>query len=170
MSSRIDAGGPAEVRGAVAREVTVGMTLRDIEDIATGPAGRQAGGTGPVSVLVVDDSHVFRRGMVRAVEQHAGLRLVGEADGGEAALEAIGRLEPDVVLLDMHMPDFDGIEVLARLGEAAQPAGTPRVVLISAGLDDAVERRARAAGAVMCLSKAVSRADICAAALALARE
>ena len=72
-------------------------------------------GAGTVSVLVVDDSPVFSRGMGRAVEIHHGLELVGEADGGEAALEAIDRLRPDVVLLDLRMPDLDGFGVLERL-------------------------------------------------------
>ncbi|MEA2254542.1 MAG: two-component system, NarL family, nitrate/nitrite response regulator NarL [Solirubrobacteraceae bacterium] len=127
------------------------------------------GGHAPVRVLVVDDSSMFRRGMVRAVQVCAGLSLAGEADGGEAALEAIMRLRPDVVLLDLRMPGLDGLEVLARLRDLG-PAATLRVVLVSASLDDDVERHARAAGAAGCLSKAMSQADICAAVLDVARQ
>jgi DNA-binding NarL/FixJ family response regulator len=126
-------------------------------------------GSGSVSVLVVDDSPVFRRGMGRAVAIHAGLELVGEATGGEAALEAIERLRPDVVLLDLRMPDLDGFAVLERLRDADSPP-TCRVVIVSASLDEETERAARAAGAVACVSKDSPRADICAAALRLARE
>ena len=82
---------------------------------------RRSGRTGSVGVLVVDDSPVFRRGMSRAVGLHSGLELVGEADGGEAALEAIERLRPDVVLLDLRMPDIDGLEVLERLRDLDPP-------------------------------------------------
>jgi DNA-binding NarL/FixJ family response regulator len=122
-----------------------------------------------VSVLVVDDSPVFRRGMGRAVQGHAGLELIGEADGGEAALEAIDRLRPDVVLLDLRMPEVDGLAVLERLREA-EPPPRSRVLIVSASLDDATERAALAAGAAGCVSKDSARADICAAALRLARE
>ena len=129
------------------------------------PAGR-GGGQAPVTVVVVDDSHVFRRGMVRAIEACEGLVLVGEADGGEQGLEAIERLRPDVALLDLRMPGLDGMEVLARLRDSDSDT---RVLLVSATLDDDVEREARAMGAAACLSKAASRADICAAALAVVR-
>jgi DNA-binding NarL/FixJ family response regulator len=132
------------------------------------PAGVSAR-SGAVSVLVVDDSPVFRRGMGRAVQMHAGLELAGEADGGEAALEAADRLRPDVVLLDLRMPDLDGIEVIERLRELDPPfAG--RAIIVSASLDAEVERAALAAGAATVLSKDLARADICAAALRVARQ
>jgi len=126
-------------------------------------------GSGSVSVLVVDDSPVFRRGMGRAVEVHAGLELIGEAGGGEAALEAIERLCPAIVLLDLRMPDLDGFAVLERLRDADPPPPC-RVVIVSASLDDETEQAALAAGAVACVSKDSPRADICAAALLAARE
>src|SRR5262249_50127864 len=107
--------------------------------------------------------------MGRAVEGHAGLALVGGADGGEGALAAIERLRPDVVLLDLRMPDLDGFDVLERLRDA-QPAATCRVLIVSASLDEETERAALAAGAAGCVSKESARADICAAALGLARE
>jgi two-component system nitrate/nitrite response regulator NarL len=132
------------------------------------PAADLADGRVSVSVLVVDDSPVFRRGMARAVAIHSGLELVGEADGGEAALEAIERLSPDVVLLDLRMPGLDGFGVLERLRDA-DPDATCRVLIVSASLDEDIEQAARAAGAAGCVSKESPRADICAAALRLAR-
>ncbi|MEN3279432.1 MAG: two-component system, NarL family, nitrate/nitrite response regulator NarL [Solirubrobacteraceae bacterium] len=123
----------------------------------------------PVRVLVADDNRAFRRGMTRAVQGHGGLELVGEVDCGEAALGAIERLHPDIVLLDLRMPDLDGLSVLARL-HAAQPRPTCRVLIVSASLDDEVEREADAAGAAGCIGKDVPRADICAEALRLARQ
>jgi DNA-binding NarL/FixJ family response regulator len=136
---------------------------------AESSAAERTAGSGSVSVLVVDDSPVFRRGMGRAIEVHDGLELVGEADGGEAALEAIERLCPDVVLLDLRMPDVDGLAVLERMRELEPPPST-RVLIVSASLDDDTERAARAAGADGCVSKDSSRADICATALRLSRE
>jgi len=136
---------------------------------STESAAPVSGRTGSVGVLVVDDSPVFRRGMGRAVGVHAGLELVGEADGGEAALAAIDRLRPDVVLLDLRMPDIDGLEVLDRMRDLDPPPAC-RVLIVSASLDEEIERTARAAGAVGCVSKEHARADICAAALRMARE
>jgi DNA-binding NarL/FixJ family response regulator len=129
------------------------------------PAAGKSSDRDSVSVLVVDDSPVFRRGMGRAVQGHAGLELIGEAEGGHAALEAIDRLRPDVVLLDLRMPDLDGFGVLERMRESES-----RVLIVSASLDDEIERAARAAGAAGCVSKDSPRAEICAAALRLARE
>jgi DNA-binding NarL/FixJ family response regulator len=123
----------------------------------------------PVTVLVVDDNRIFRRGLTRAVQTHDGLRLAGEADSGEAALGAIERLRPDVVLLDLRMPDLDGLGVLERL-RAAEPRPACRVLIVSASLDEEVERAADAAGAAGCIGKDSPRADICAEALRLARQ
>jgi DNA-binding NarL/FixJ family response regulator len=139
------------------------------ESGTTESAADLSGRTGSVGVLVVDDSPVFRRGMTRAVGLHAGLELVGEADGGEAALEAIERLRPDVVLLDLRMPDLDGLEVLGRLRDLDPPLDC-RVLIVSASLDEETERAARAAGAAGCVSKELARADICATALGVARQ
>jgi DNA-binding NarL/FixJ family response regulator len=131
--------------------------------------GRVAAGERTLGVLVVDDSAVFRTGMSRAVQACDGLRLIGEADGGQAALRAIAELEPDVVILDLRMPDLDAFGVLDAL-RALDPPPASRVVVISATLDDVIEAQLRAAGAVACLSKAVSRAEICATALRATQE
>jgi DNA-binding NarL/FixJ family response regulator len=141
------------------------------------PLGRRdtarpdAGGRrdGPVGVLVVDDSRVFRTGMVRAVQACTGLRLLGEAEDGEEALEAITALEPDVVILDLRMPRMDGFGVLERLHAGCEEAPC-RVLVISATLDDGVGDEVLAAGADAVLSKAVSRAEICAEVLRLAAD
>ena len=139
------------------------------DDGTTESAAQTTGRTGSVSVLVVDDSRVFRRGMGRAVRLHSGLELVGEADGGEAAIDAIERLRPDVVLLDLRMPDIDGLEVLDRLHDLDPPPQC-KVLIVSASLDEQVEQAACAAGAAGCVSKDLARADICATALRVARQ
>jgi two-component system, NarL family, nitrate/nitrite response regulator NarL len=134
-----------------------------------GTTGRDAEGARSVGVLVVDDSLVFRTGMTRAVQACAGMDLIGEADNGEAALRAVADLDPDIVILDLRMPDLDGIEVIRAL-RAQEPPPACRVLLISATLDDALEAEAIAAGADACLSKAESRANICDVALRLAAQ
>jgi two-component system, NarL family, invasion response regulator UvrY len=128
--------------------------------------GRAAEGERAIGVLVVDDSLVFRTGMTRAVQACAEMELLGEADGGEPALEAIARLQPDLVILDLLMPDLDAFGVLRAL-HAQDPPPDCRVLVISATLDDAVERELLAAGADACMSKASSRASICDVALRL---
>ena len=80
-----------------------------------------------VSILIVDDDRRFRV-VARALLEAEGFDVVGEAGGGEAALAAAHALEPDVVLLDIHLPDLDGLEVARRLTGGD---GAPAVVLTS---------------------------------------
>ena len=139
------------------------------DDGTTESAAQTAGRTGSVGVLVVADSPVSGSGMASAIVLHSGLELVGEADGGEAAIDAIERLRPDVVLLDLRMPDIDGLEVLDRLRDLDPPPRC-KVLIVSASLDEHVEQAARAAGAAGCVTKDLARADICATALRVARQ
>jgi DNA-binding NarL/FixJ family response regulator len=74
------------------------------------------------TVLIVDDHPSFRA-TARAVLEAEGYEVVGEAESGVAALRAVRELRPDVVLLDVQLPDFDGFEVAARLrANGARPA------------------------------------------------
>jgi DNA-binding NarL/FixJ family response regulator len=79
------------------------------------------------NVLIVDDHDGFRAS-ARALLERQGLTVVGEACDGESALRFAGELRPDVVLLDVQLPDRDGFEVAAELRELDDP---PAVVLIS---------------------------------------
>jgi len=77
------------------------------------------------TVLIVDDHPSFRA-CARAILEADGFAVIGEAEDGQGALSAIDTLTPDVVLLDVQLPDMDGFAVLQRLG-----TGAPPVVLIS---------------------------------------
>ena len=68
----------------------------------------------PKSVLIVDDHPGFRASARRMLEA-SGYAVVGEAADGSAAIAAVGELAPDLVLLDVQLPDLDGFEVAARL-------------------------------------------------------
>jgi DNA-binding NarL/FixJ family response regulator len=80
------------------------------------------------TVLIVDDNEGFRA-FAAALLCRQGFRVVGEAADGESALDAARRLRPDVLLLDVQLPDIDGFEVTRRLLREHLPT---RVVLISA--------------------------------------
>lgn len=83
----------------------------------------------PKNVLVVDDHPAFRASARRLLESE-GYAVVGEAGDGASALQAVSRLEPDLVLLDVQLPDIDGFEVAEQINAAADGSG-PDIVLIS---------------------------------------
>ena len=84
-----------------------------------------------VTVLIVDDHPGFRSSARRLLEAD-GLTVVGEAADGAAALAAAAELSPEVVLLDVQLPDMDGFEVAARLSRNGEPAA---IVLTSSRED-----------------------------------
>jgi DNA-binding NarL/FixJ family response regulator len=90
-----------------------------------------------VSVLIVDDHDGFRAG-ARELLEADGFVVLGEAADGRTAVEATRRLRPDVVLLDVQLPDFDGFAVAERLAAHSDP---PTVVLISSRSREAYRRR-----------------------------
>ena len=78
------------------------------------------------TVLIVDDHPSFRSS-ARTLLEDEGYEVVGEAENGAAALDAVERLHPDLMLLDVQLPDQNGFEVAARL----QGNGSPDIVLVS---------------------------------------
>jgi DNA-binding NarL/FixJ family response regulator len=96
------------------------------------------------TVLIVDDHDGFRESACVLLEAE-GFAVVGCAADGASALVAVGRLRPEVVLLDVQLPDVDGFTVAEQL--AAEP-GPPRVVLISSR--DAAAYGPRLAAAPAC--------------------
>lgn len=85
-----------------------------------------------VRVLVVDDAADVRRVVRLALRSHGGFEVVGEARSGLQAVELAGRLHPDVVLLDLGLPDLAGRELLTRLRQVAPAAK----VVVFTGMDD----------------------------------
>ncbi|MEV2240666.1 response regulator transcription factor [Micromonospora sp. NPDC049891] len=86
-------------------------------------------------VVVVDDQTLIRQG-IRGLLEVAGVDVVGEADDGRAALTVIARTSPDVILLDLRMPQFDGIWTLERL--RAENIDIPVLVLTTFDDDELV--------------------------------
>ncbi len=98
----------------------------------------------PIRLLVVDDHTLFRRGLIALLAQHDDLQVVGEAgDAGEAQRRAQA-LQPDVILLDNHLPGVLGIDALPGLKEAAPSA---RVLMLTVSEDEQDLARALRAGA-----------------------
>jgi DNA-binding NarL/FixJ family response regulator len=79
------------------------------------------------TVLIVDDHAAFRAS-ARALLQAEGFEVIGEATDGAGAVAAVVALRPEIVLLDIHLPDLDGLAVAEQLAAASDP---PAVVLIS---------------------------------------
>ena len=94
------------------------------------------------SVLIADDQALVRVGLRKILENEPGTKVVGEAVDGEDAVTAVGRLRPDVVLMDIRMPVLDGIEATRRIVRA-QP-DTRVLILTTFGLDTYVYDALRA--------------------------
>ncbi|NVM77493.1 two-component system LytT family response regulator [Duganella sp. SG902] len=83
-------------------------------------------GLAPRTVFIAEDEPLAREVLRDAIYAHAGLRLVGEAADGARALSQISELRPDIVFMDIQMPEMTGVEVLARLNH------TPDIVFTTA--------------------------------------
>ncbi|HEY0141861.1 MAG TPA: response regulator [Thermoanaerobaculia bacterium] len=75
-----------------------------------------------IRVLVVDDEPIARRGLRRLLEAESDLEIVGEASSGANAIDQIESLNPDLVFLDIQMPEMSGLEVVSAVGPQAMPA------------------------------------------------
>ncbi|MFC7877578.1 response regulator [Isoptericola sp. NPDC057391] len=110
-----------------------------------------------LDVLVVEDDFMVASIHRRFVERVLGFRVVGEAHSGADALAAVEALSPDLVLLDVHLPDMSGIEVLRRLRAAGNDLG---VVVITAAREADTVRAAAAGGAAHYLVKPFASEDL----------
>jgi NarL family two-component system response regulator LiaR len=111
----------------------------------------------PIRILVVDDHPLAHSGMRLFLSSYPDLELVGEAMNGAEAVEACARLRPDVVLMDMMMPQLDGIEATRQIKKRFPQ--TRVIALTSYGEGDLVERVLRV-GASGYLLKNVSSFDL----------
>ena len=119
-----------------------------------------------IRVAIADDHRVVRVGLEQLLATFDDVELVGSADGGEAAAALVASTKPDVVLLDLSMPDLDGIEVTRR---AAAASPETRVVLFTSFSDRDQILQALDAGAIGYLLKDTMRAQLVQAIHAAAR-
>ena len=108
-------------------------------------------------VLVVDDHPAFRQALTTALELVDEIEIAGEAGGGMEACREAEHVEPDVVLMDLSMPDLSGFDAMQRIHE--QDPDLP-VVILTANADPAVEAEARRAGASGFVAKGTGLDDI----------
>jgi two-component system, NarL family, response regulator LiaR len=114
----------------------------------------------PIRVMIVDDHSMVRRGLSTIFKIKADLELVGEASNGREALEVCGQLQPDVVLMDLIMPEMSGAEATQAIR-----ARWPRiqVIALTSFQEKDLVRGALQAGAISYLLKNVAADDLAAA-------
>ena len=117
-------------------------------------------GAGAIRILLVDDHAVVRSGLRLLLEQEDDLECVGEAGSAEEAVREARRLQPDVILLDVVMPDRSGIDAAPELRNAAPDA---RVLMLSMQDDPSYVREAFAAGASGYVLKEAADSEVVAA-------
>jgi two-component system response regulator DevR len=96
----------------------------------------------PVRVLLIDDSPIIRLGLKSALEDYADIQIVGEAGTANAGLKAASELQPDVVLLDVHLPDGTGVDTCRKL--RLQNKSVRVLMLTSDGSDRSVNEALQA--------------------------
>jgi len=116
----------------------------------------------PVRVLVVDDQELVRTGFCVILEGDDGITVVAEAANGAEAIRAAADHQPDVILMDVRMPEMDGLQATRQITSGNREAGPKVVMLTTFDLDDYVYEALRA-GASGFLLKDAPRHDLIAA-------
>lgn len=143
---------PTEGRGAL--QGVAGFLALPIEKQTLLAHLRHLVGPPHAHVLVVDDDPHVRPVLVRLLQKH-GFRTSSASDG-LSALAMVSRQPPDLILLDIKMPDIDGYEVLRRLKSVSQTRSIPVVILTANDLSDTTRTRVLALGAVQYLEKPIA--------------
>ncbi len=112
---------------------------------------------GRLRVLFVDDHPAMRQGLIQLIGHQPGIQVVGEASNGREAIEKARSLQPDVIVMDVSMPEMDGIEATRRI-RSAMPG--IRIIGLSMHEDEHIARIMQAAGAETLISKTVSPAKL----------
>ncbi|MBK6749788.1 MAG: response regulator transcription factor [Pyrinomonadaceae bacterium] len=98
-----------------------------------------------INVVIVDDHPIFRQGLSVTIEKNKNLKVIGEADNGETAIELTRDLRPDVLILDVDMPVKDGIETARELKALGLPV---KIVFLTMHKDNSILRSLRSLGVI----------------------
>jgi len=112
---------------------------------------------GKIKVVIADDHRLFREMLRLALRPEKNIKIVGEAATGRQAIDAINNFKPDVVLLEIILPEMDGIEVLPVIREKRPET---KVLMLAAHKDEAKIFKALKAGAKGYVSKDASVSDL----------
>ncbi len=104
----------------------------------------------PITVLLVDDHSLLREAIREFLSLESDLQLVAQAANGSQALSLTAEFQPQVVILDIGLPDINGLEVAQRLTQT-HPAS--KIIVVSAQLDPTTPQKARRAGALSIIRK-----------------
>lgn len=110
-----------------------------------------------ITVLIVDDHPIVRQGLRTLLELQDDITVLGEAVNGKVAVDLAARLKPDVVLMDLVMPELDGISATRQISDLRQPT---RVIALTSFVEDEKVIPAIQAGAVSFLLKDVAPNDL----------
>ncbi len=120
----------------------------------------------PIRILLADDHDLVRAGFRSLLQSFEGIQVIGEAANGHEALRLVETLKPDLVLMDIAMPELNGLEATARI---AKEHPQVRVMILSMHANEEYARRAIRAGAQGYLLKRASTAELELAVRAVAR-
>jgi DNA-binding NarL/FixJ family response regulator len=110
-----------------------------------------------IGVLAVDDHPLLREGIAALISKQTDMRLLGEASSGREAVEQFRLLNPDVVLMDVQMPEMDGIDAMIAIREKCPAA---KIIVLTTYAGDALAQRALMAGAQAYVLKGSVRREL----------
>jgi len=131
-----------------------------------GPPNADRGQLGRIRVLLVDDHTMVRSGFRLLLETARDIEILGEASDGEEAVGLVRDLKPDVVLMDLGMPNADGIQATRAIKDAC---ATTRVLILTMHADDVYIRQSLKAGACGYVLKNTKNLDLAQAIRSVAR-